>query len=643
LFEEKPLKGVTTEVISEVRSRADILEVVSEVVVLKRTGKAHKGLCPFHPEKTPSFNVTPERGIYKCFGCGEAGDVFAFVQKVKGLNFLDAVRELAHKYGVQLVETETDRKEYDRRSLFLMLYQQACEYYRHLLKDPREGQMAREYLERRGITEDIIEKFQLGFAPNVWDGLLRYLGDANKVSADTLVEAGLVRHKPDTDKYYDLFRNRLMIPIQDDQGRVIAFGGRTLGDDQIKYLNSPETPIYTKGDHLFAFNQAKEAIKAKDSVLVVEGYFDAITPHQHGFDNTVATLGTALTERQAKLLVRYTDSKRVYLCFDADVAGERAVDRGMETMSHIAEGIGIELRVVRVPGGKDPDECLRSGDDGSGALKFGQAIATAPLLIDYQLQKAIASANIETHTGRIQGARLIVPILAGIKNAVARGEYIRTWAVKLAIREEDLLTDVGSFRRQNRMGLAPVQRDPEVSARAALKNSPRAGHVEAERQLLALYLSSSDDHADVREKLAEDRFIEPAHQRIKEAMEGIGKFNSAKDFQERLQDRLCADAEASKVLVDVILKVDEVQRQNSPRAVILKEARARILCEKLNQEKVKLRALLPQASTEDEQMVLQSRIMRLKQLETQALPTAQTEEQLDAIRQQIDSLLLETT
>lgn len=637
------MKGVTTEVISEVRSRADILEVVSEVVVLKRTGKAHKGLCPFHPEKTPSFNVTPERGIYKCFGCGEAGDVFAFVQKIKGLNFLDAVRELAHKYGVQLVETEGDRKEYDRRSQFLMLYQQACEYYRHLLQDPREGQIARDYLERRGITEEIIEKFQLGFAPNVWDGLLRYLGDANKVSPDTLVEAGLVRHKPDTDKYYDLFRNRLMIPIQDDQGRVIAFGGRTLGDDQIKYLNSPETPIYTKGDNLFAFNQAKDAIKSKDSVLVVEGYFDAITPHQYGFDNTVATLGTALTERQAKLLVRYTESKRVYLCFDADVAGERAVDRGMETMSNIAEGIGIELRVVRVPGGKDPDECLRAGENGSGALNFGQAIAQAPLLIDYQLQKAVSSANIETHTGRIQGARLVVPILAGIKNAVARGEYIRQWAVKLAIREEELLSDVSSFRRQNRMGLAPVQRDPETQARAAKKNSPKDGPIDAERQLLALYLNSSDDHGLVRDLLANDCFADPVHQRIKLAIEGVGKFNTAEDFQAQLMDRLAPDPEAKKVLVDVIFKGDEMERQNLPRAVILKEFRARILQEKLHQELKRLRGLLPQASSDHEQVVLQSRIMRLKQLETQALPTAQTEEQLDEIRQQIDSLLLETT
>lgn len=638
------MKAVTTEVISEVRNRANIVEIVSDVVVLKRSGKTYKGLCPFHNEKTPSFIVNPERGIFVCFGCGEKGDVFAFLQKTKGRGFGEVVRDLAHRYGVQLIETTEDRQEYDRRTLIMMLYQQASEYFRKLLHDPEQGLIAREYLHKRGLTEDIVEKFQLGYAPNTWDGLLTYLTRANKVTPETLAEAGLVRHKQETNRHYDLFRHRLMVPIHDEQGRVIAFGGRALGaDDQVKYINSPESPIYVKGDHLYAFHQAKESIKSKDSVIVVEGYFDVITAHQFGYTQTVATCGTALTERQAKLLVRYTESKRVYLCFDSDSAGMKAVDRGTQTISQIAEGIGIELRVIHVPGGKDPDECLRSTSENGGVEAFDQAIAQAKLLIDYRLEQAIAAIDTKSHMGRIEASRLIVPILAEIKNAVARGEYIRQWAIRLAVREEELLSDVGQFRRSNGIGMQRAPQDEKVRLRAAQKNAPKAGYIDAERLLLAHYLMSKDDHAAVQESLSEERFVDPVHQRIKEAIDGIGKFTTVEDFQYRLMDRLAGDADASACLVDVILKVEDLTKQNSPREVILKDARARILQEILIAGQNKLRASLPTASTEEEKDQLQSRMIQLKQLETQMLRSAQTDDDLAELRRRIDSLLLETT
>ncbi|MBU6453276.1 MAG: DNA primase [Cyanobacteria bacterium REEB67] len=443
------MKGVTPEVIAEVRMHASILDIVSETVVLKRAGAQYKGLCPFHTEKGPSFYVTPEKGIYKCFGCGEGGDVFAFVQKTKGLNFIDSVRELAQRYGVKLVESAQEQQEYDRRSQILLLYQQASEYYIKLLQDPREGIIGRKYLEDRGLTAEMIERFKLGYAPNTWDGLLNYLTEKTKASPATLEEAGLVRKRQETSGHYDLFRNRLMIPICDSEGRVIAFGGRTLGDDSAKYVNSPESPIYTKSHHLFGYNLAKQAIKEKDSVIVVEGYFDVITSHQYGFTNTVAPLGTALTEAQAKLLVRYTDSKRVYLSFDADTAGATAIERGAKTLNQIAEGVGIELRVINIPGGKDPDECLRSGAEGQAA--FQKAITDAALMIDYQLEKAVAGINLDKSTGRIDAASRIVPILAVIKNSVARGEYVRNWAMQLRLREEEILADVSQYRAANRI------------------------------------------------------------------------------------------------------------------------------------------------------------------------------------------------
>ncbi len=631
------MKGVTSEVIAEVRGRASLLEVVSEHVVLKRAGKEHRGLCPFHSEKTPSFHVNPEKGIFKCFGCGEGGDVFTFLQKVKGLDFLDTVRDLAHRYGIALIESPEEKQEYNRRTAILMLYQQAAEYYARLLKDPREGMPARDYLHARGLDEETIEKFKLGYAPNVWDGLLRYLTAGARVAPATLEEAGLVRRRPDSSSYYDLFRHRLIIPIFDEQGRVIAFGGRTLGDDQVKYLNSPESPIYTKGQHLFALHLARDAIKQLDQVIVVEGYFDAITAHQYGFPQTVATLGTALTERQAKLLVRHTESKRVYLAFDSDTAGERALERGVETLNQIAEGVGIELRALRVPGGKDPDECLRGSGEHGGKEAFAAAIEGAPLLVDYQLELAVEKVDLKTHVGRIEAARLIVPVLSQIKNAVARGEYIRQWALRLGVREEELLSEVRQHMRRERMGLPPRPPSPSPAGRAG---GVKSGLIEAERNLLALYLMSRDDHKQVAEALAEQSFFEPVHQRIKQELDGIGSgFDTAEDLQWKLMDRLAPDGEAKKVLVDLILKVEELRKQKAPLEVMLNEGRARILRERLAREKSRLRSLMGLAGSENEQNSLGSKIIQLTQVETMLLPAAKTEDEITVLKRKVDEIL----
>lgn len=629
------MKGVNTEVITDVRNRAKILEVVSELVVLKRSGKEYKGLCPFHNEKSPSFMVNPEKGIFKCFGCGEGGDVFAFVQKTRRIDFIDSVRELAQKVGVSLVETREDQDQYDKRTGILMLYQQAAEYYCRLLHDEREGALARDYLHRRGIDDETIHKFKLGYAPMAWDGLLRYLSEANNSSPETLLEAGLVRRKPDSNHFYDLFRNRLMIPIQDDQGRVIAFGGRTLGDDQVKYLNSPESAIYIKGEHLFALHQAKDSIKAKDSVIVVEGYFDAITAHRYGFGNTVATLGTALTERQGKLLVRFTERKRVYLCFDSDAAGEKAVNRGMETLSQIAEGIGIEMRVIRVPGGKDPDECLRSNDEHAGPAGFGHCIDAAPLLLDYQLERAVEQANTATHSGRIDAARLILPLIAAIKNAVARGEYIRQWSLRLGIREEDLLSDVSQYRRQMKMGV----REPEIARPLVKKNAPKLGGSEAELSILSLYLLSREDYQFLREKLADQQLDDPVFQRIKEAMEGIGRFQNDEDFWQSLQDRLAPDSEATKRLWDLTSKAEEIKRQKLPISVILNDYESRLVREKLIRAMNALSLQIKQKPGEEEELKLSLKISQLTRLQ-QELRTAP--EGLEEVKRKLDALLVET-
>lgn len=636
------MKGVTPEVIAEVRARAGILEVVSEVVVLKRAGKEHKGLCPFHQEKSPSFHVNPDKGIFKCFGCGEGGDVFAFVQKAKGLDFLDSVRELAHKYGIRLVETVEEKQHYDRRSTIINLYQLACDYYSRLLDDPQEGLTARRYLESRGIGDEIIQRFRLGYAPKAWDGLLAYLTRETKVSPGTLEEAGLVRRRADSTSCYDLFRDRLMIPICDDQGRVIAFGGRTMGDDQPKYLNSPETPIYTKGQHLYAFHLSRDAIKEKDAVVVVEGYFDAITANRFGFTNTVATLGTALTEQQAKMLVRYTESKRVYLSFDSDQAGVRAVERGVETLNQIAEGVGIELRVIRVPGGKDPDECLRSE---GGPDLFQKAVDNAPPLIDYQLEEALKDATTSTHTGRIDAARRIIPILAQIKNATVRGEYVRAWSMQIGSREDELLASVRQFRTERRLNIparpqgGSVKNAPSRSPLNVPGSGGLAGVIEAERNLLALMLTTKDDHDIAFKVVMQEEFLVPAHRRIKESFEGVaGNFTTIADLEQKMMDRVAPDKEAASALIEVVLKVEEIRKQNKPCEVVIKDSRARLLKERLELANRQLRALLNSSADEEELKALQGRILALRRLEERELPSASSLDELDELKAKIEEL-----
>jgi len=664
-------------------------------VVLKRAGKDFRGLCPFHKEKTPSFHVSPEKGIFKCYGCGEGGDVFAYVQKVRGLDFPDTVRDLANRYGVQLVESPEQRQEQDRRQMIRALYEEACVYYQSLLSHPEEGSFAREYLERRGMDAAIIEKFRMGYAPNAWDGLITYLTQKMKVSQQFLEECGLVRQKQGASSYYDLFRHRLMVPICDGDGKVIAFGGRTLGDDQVKYLNSPESPIYRKGDHLFGLHLAKEAIRKNDSVIVVEGYFDAITPHQFGFTNTVATLGTAMTESQARLLVRYTDSKRVFLSFDSDPAGQKAVERGIETLSQIAEGVGIELKIIRIPGGKDPDECLRATEGPGGLEGFQKALEQAPLIVDYEIENAINGIDMSMHTGRIEASRRVVPILSRIKSASARMEYIRQSASLLNNREEELLADVRQFRKDNRLdtdsrqspfqsnsgggyqnrgnyqgggqqqinfqggggsggGGAPkkfkdkdgkwkVKPAPDPYSEAPMPRKARdisgAGLISAERQLLAHYLVSRDDLEVVSRALLEWDLITPEHQEIKSAIEGIGtQFNTMEDLQYKLMDRLAAEEELRMPLTEIILKVEEIRKQDLPVQVVISDYKGKILLERLKTVINRMRQLLGMSNDDVQIKEIMTRINELNHLNKVELVSARTLEDLDDLKRKIEAV-----
>ncbi len=375
------------EFIDQVRQASDIVQVVQQWVPLKKAGANWKGLCPFHNEKSPSFNVHPAKQIYHCFGCGEGGDVFGFVQKVQKTGFGEAIKLLAERAGIALPEEGADdagreaaaqRKQRDEAQVRLL--ELASVWFRRNLEESAEGKAARDYADQRGLDAATRERFGLGYAP-VDGRLLLSASEKKGYSAADLLDAGLaVKNERGT---YSRFRGRLMFPIHDPKGRLVGFGGRILGPGEPKYLNSPETPLFSKGRLLYPWVQAKEALGKTRQALVTEGYMDAIACQQAGLAQAVASLGTALTEEHAKLLKRYVD--RVLLVFDADAAGLRAARRAGEPLL----GAGLEIRVARLSGVKDPDELLRA----QGAPALQAPSDAAQPLFEFCVQAGLAQAK----------------------------------------------------------------------------------------------------------------------------------------------------------------------------------------------------------------------------------------------------------
>ncbi|HTU71143.1 MAG TPA: DNA primase [Candidatus Baltobacteraceae bacterium] len=370
-------------VIREIHSRIDIATFVGQYVSLKKRGRDLVGLCPFHGEKTPSFHVHPEEGYFKCFGCGAGGDVIAFAMKLENMPFADAARMLALKAGIE-IESE-DPRAARRRSEREAIYEAnaiAAAYFERMFRSPA-GAGARAYCERRGFGEAVVERFHLGYAPDGWNGLVDELRshDVDLVLAE---RAGLLKPSQ-RGGYYDFYRNRLMVPTYATTGEVIAFGGRELGEGEPKYLNTSTTPVYIKGDHLFALNIARRAAQADRTLIVVEGYLDCIALHQAGFEGSVAALGTSFTERQAAELRKYAEN--VYLCFDADSAGSTAATKTVDIASKVIEHTGSSVRIVTLPPGDDPDSFLRA----KGAAAFAELLQAAKPAVELKLEERIAA------------------------------------------------------------------------------------------------------------------------------------------------------------------------------------------------------------------------------------------------------------
>src|SRR5947208_3103935 len=414
-------------IVADIKSRLPIVELVSETVALKRAGSAYKGLCPFHAEKTPSFIVTPDRESWHCFGCGKGGDAFTFLMERDGVDFREALTRLAEKAGVEL-SAQSAREDRRRRRLREAL-QAAIAWYREVLLRTPQGERPRAYLRKRGFTDETLDRFSIGYAPNAWEPLSKRLG-ARGFSDEELVSAGLAGPS-NRAGLIDQFPGRIIIPIRDQSGKAVGLGGRILpGVEGPKYLNSPSTPLFDKSRTLFAIDLAKSSIRKEKLSVIVEGYTDVMAAHQAGFTNVVASLGTALTRGQVELATRYADA--VALAYDVDLAGEAATQRGL--LEELGPDAAVsKVRVIRIPAGKDPDELIRTDPDA-----WRRAIADAKPVIEYFIDRAATEADLSTIAGRRDVTGRSLAILKRVGDRVERALYLQHLARLVNVEERTL-------------------------------------------------------------------------------------------------------------------------------------------------------------------------------------------------------------
>ncbi|MEW8959196.1 MAG: DNA primase [Moorella sp. (in: firmicutes)] len=422
------------EVIEEVKERVDIVEVIAGYVRLKKSGRNYVGLCPFHKEKTPSFTVSPDKQMFYCFGCGVGGDVIAFLMKQDGLSFPEAVKTLAARAGIDLagvLETPAARRQREWKERLYQLGAVAASFYYRLLMRHPAAAPARRYLMMRGVKGETARLFELGYAPETGTALIDYLRRQG-FTLDDIVHAGLCLSRP-SGGAVDRFRGRLMFPIKDARGRVIGFGGRTLNDGQPKYLNSPETALFHKGRHLYGLHLALPGIRRQGRAILVEGYMDMIAAWQHGINNAVASLGTALTHEQARELKKY--AREVIIAFDADAAGQAAALRGLDILA----GAGLEVRVLEFPEGKDPDEFLAA----RGPEAFQELVEASQSLMEFIINKAVAAHDPTRPLGRKAIMDAVLPSLRQVQDPVEQEAYIRLLSRHTGISEAAVMAAMG--------------------------------------------------------------------------------------------------------------------------------------------------------------------------------------------------------
>ena len=518
------------DILDEIRNRLDIVDVISNYVPLKPSGKGHKGLCPFHQEKTPSFMVDSQKQIFHCFGCGEGGNIFSFIMKIEKVNFPEAVKILAEKAGVQLPSVqESNTREYREKNNIFKLNEAAANYYQDNLVN-KQGRVALQYLLKRQFKKEIIEKFQLGFALPGYDNLYNNF-IKKKVNISILLKSGLVTKSQKTGKVIDYFRNRIIFPIKNLQGKVVAFGGRVLDDQMPKYINSPETPVYSKGKHLYGLYQARKSIRQKNQIIIMEGYTDVLIAHQYGFENAVASLGTALTNQQIDLIKRYADE--LIIAFDSDAAGKNATMRSLS----ILKEAGIKIKVLSIPVESDPADIIIK----KGTSYFSFLLENALPLIDYKIKVLMQRYNYKNSDGKLSIVREIFDDLKDIKSQLELQLEVKKIAEKLGLEEETILRDLNRFRR-GKSDLPNIQE----------KTSTESTHINAEKILIGCMLQKKESVEKIFSELKVEYFTVKEHKEIISIIKDLYEKQEKIDIQ-KIIDKL-ETKETINLLSQIMLK-----------------------------------------------------------------------------------------
>jgi DNA primase len=522
---------IPSQTIEDIRNKTDIIAVISEHVKLRKTGKNYVGLCPFHSEKTPSFTVSPDKQLFHCFGCGEGGNVFSFVMKAENISFTEALEELASRVGIMVAKqapTGVSRSEKDRLYDIVSL---ANKFFIRSLEE-EGGHAAREYLKQRALNETTVKTFQLGYAPDGWDHLFKHL--LSRGAAPRLIElAGLTLPRENQDGYYDRFRSRLIFPILDLRGRPIAFSGRALGNEEPKYLNSPDTPIYHKGENVFGLSLTKEQIKKEKNAVLVEGNLDLISVFQAGILNLAAPLGTALTIAQCKLLSRFTDN--MVLAFDADAAGETAAERSAELL----RAQGGKVKIAELKGAKDPDELVRK----EGAVGFKNALQSALPYLEFKIRKVLSRHDLAEIESRARALREVAGILNPEKDPFVQKEYAKMAAPLLKVDPEAILSEA---RRLNfyRQGAAKDLR--------RVTEKPNSKIAEAEGFLIGLALQKKALLELLKKEISAEEFTLPEFRSIAKILLAMEP-DEGSDPAHVLMDNLPNESE-KKLLARILIK-----------------------------------------------------------------------------------------
>ena len=569
---------VPQEILDEIVARCDIVSVVNEYVPLKRKGSNYQGLCPFHNEKTPSFSVSPGKQIFHCFGCGKGGNVFRFIMDIEGVSFLEAVERLAKRANVTLPEKEmtaAQRAKLEQRKRYLKINNFAARYYQKILLETEAGRPYREYLQKRQIDEEIIQKFQLGATPSGWDNLYQNLKKRG-VTTQEMLDLGLISASRREGQYIDRFRNRLMFPIGNEKGEIIAFGGRIIDKDSSpqKYLNSPDTPLFHKSRNLYGLHLARNSIRNQDMAIIVEGYMDVISCHQHGITNAVAPLGTAFTPEQGRLLMRST--YQIGISFDGDAAGIKATMRCLDILSDL----GATARVIQIPDQADPDEFLKK----YGKEAFLQLIEDSQELVMYKIARYMETTNTDSIRGKMKVVEQLLPDLRKMQSAVARETAVRLVAAQLQVSEKAVWEEV---RKPIDSG-EHLRMETEI-VQSPVENEINAGKIESpvEKNILRILFVRPDLLREVEAYGGSELFGAAGAALYREFAADIarsGKVESANIAQEQ-----------SLLLAELLM--EEVYMTDQEKA--LKDGLRQLKYEQLNEEYRQLTQQLMELEKED--------------------------------------------